>query len=866
MSKFGDLLRIHRQQCRDPLRGGVLSQDRLGELLGLELGDRGYSGAAVSYWEGNKSKISEDDRLVLVSLIAVLHKNGGLHSLEEANNLLNAGNYRDLDPGEASVVFSDSIPAVAAVADSIASEGDQTATEKSVAYQTSLEDRSRESDGTKVSSPVSQRRRKQLILLDKVDKFWVEGVLEHSIRDVTLIDLKWKSLDDAIEQPWRDVMRSGEYSGQDMSKVTAVGRLFEESEHALLILGDPGAGKTTVLLLLAKDLSDRARQDETQPIPVVLNLVSWERSRRSLADWVVSELTAKYLIPRQLGRKWLENDQLILLLDGLDEIRERRSGVCAEAINHFREHQGLTEIAVCSRTEGYAANSTRLKLGAAVLLEPLTTEQIDRCLASAGNRLSTLRKVVSKDKSLREMARSPLMLSVMGAVFSDVSGIRVDDDKDDAPAVFVHDEVSRIRELDITKRRQLFDAYVKKMFQRYGGDPAYPPKRTENYLGWLARKLPQQNTSIFLIEQMQPSWLPTLRWRTIYILSHGLIVGFVAGIILWLLLTILNLRNSPLTTGLFRPVAEYVGIQQTGGIFLILVAGNLFLGLISGAISGYHMEWFDQHELDDADERRLKWRRISLTGAAVGILTIISLISLGEPQLVIAWSFAEVVVYVIVARYVHGQSFENDIRIVESLGWSWHHAREGLIAGLLLGITTEVIGAIVAPRDLSGITTIVFAAGGLILGGMRGRRVEEKSRPNQGILLSIRNAVVAALLMGLVLGAFMLISYDWRAGVLTALISALIVFSLFGGSTLTKHLLLHLSLRYLGFTPWRFSRFLDHASRLVFLRKVGGGYIFTHRSLQEHFASSYPARPDQPAQDATAPGIRLQDTLPDAQA
>jgi hypothetical protein len=309
-----------------------------------------------------------------------------------------------------------------------------------------------------------------------------------------------------------------------------------------------------------------------------------------------------------------------------------------------------------------------------------------------------------------------------------------------------------------------------------------------------------------------------------------------------------------------------MGIPPTGGIFLILVAGNLLLGLIAGAISGYHMEWFDQHELEDADERRLKWQRVALTGAAVGIVTVISLISLGEPQLVVAWSFAEVVVYVIVARYVHGQSFENDIRVVESLGWSWHHAMEGLIAGLVLGITTEVIGAIMAPRDFSGKTTIVFAVGGLILGGMRGRRVEEKSRPNQGILLSIRNAVVAALLTGPVLGVLMLVSYDWRTGVITALISALIVFSLFGGSALTKYLLLHLFLRYLGYTPWRFSRFLDHASRLVFLRKVGGGYIYIHRSLQEYFASSYTARPERPATGETAPGIRVQDRLPDTQA
>jgi hypothetical protein len=37
--------------------------------------------------------------------------------------------------------------------------------------------------------------------------------------------------------------------------------------------------------------------------------------------------------------------------------------------------------------------------------------------------------------------------------------------------------------------------------------------------------------------------------------------------------------------------------------------------------------------------------------------------------------------------------------------------------------------------------------------------------------------------------------------------------------------------------PWNYARFLDHASEHMFLRKVGGGYIFVHRLLLEHFAA-----------------------------
>ena len=37
--------------------------------------------------------------------------------------------------------------------------------------------------------------------------------------------------------------------------------------------------------------------------------------------------------------------------------------------------------------------------------------------------------------------------------------------------------------------------------------------------------------------------------------------------------------------------------------------------------------------------------------------------------------------------------------------------------------------------------------------------------------------------------------------------------------------------------PLKYARFLDYAASLIFLRKVGGGYIFVHRLLMDHFAN-----------------------------
>jgi transcriptional regulator with XRE-family HTH domain len=105
-NKFGEALRAFRQASNDPDRlNRRLSQERLGELIGAEMEDFGFSGAAISDWERGESKISAENRNVLLALIKVLHKCGGLKTLMETNHFLALGNYRNLDDDETRKIF-----------------------------------------------------------------------------------------------------------------------------------------------------------------------------------------------------------------------------------------------------------------------------------------------------------------------------------------------------------------------------------------------------------------------------------------------------------------------------------------------------------------------------------------------------------------------------------------------------------------------------------------------------------------------------------------------------------------------------------------------------------------------------------------
>src|SRR5207253_6855847 len=78
-------------------------------------------------------------------------------------------------------------------------------------------------------------------------------------------------------------------------------------------------------------------------------------------------------------------------------------------------------------------------------------------------------------------------------------------------------------------------------------------------------------------------------------------------------------------------------------------------------------------------------------------------------------------------------------------------------------------------------------------------------------------------------------------GLLYTLISGFFtvtVVGLFSGwGAWIKHFVLRFLLSCRGYLPWNLSSFLDYATERIFLRKVGGGYIFKHRLLRDYFAS-----------------------------
>ncbi|MGB8697798.1 MAG: hypothetical protein WCD18_00130, partial [Thermosynechococcaceae cyanobacterium] len=124
-----------------------------------------------------------------------------------------------------------------------------------------------------------QEYRQRKVLLNKVKEFWVKGVLETSLHNRVLIELGLQERLDLIQKPFNDVNEFSESTGQTLPQGQNATNVFDRMEvgRTLLILGEPGSGKTITLLKLADNLITRTEQDLQLPIPVVFNLSSWAR-------------------------------------------------------------------------------------------------------------------------------------------------------------------------------------------------------------------------------------------------------------------------------------------------------------------------------------------------------------------------------------------------------------------------------------------------------------------------------------------------------------------------------------------------------------------------------------------------------------
>lgn len=666
--------------------------------------------------------------------------------------------------------------------------------------------------------PNDEQRAQLLILLNRVQEFWIDGVLKQSLHHEVLISLGKRAMDEAVEPPWNRTVDLPKQRNQLSLSNNRTETVFDAT-GLLLILGEPGSGKTTTLLELADTLIQRAQTDAKERIPIVLNLSSWSK-QQTVTEWMADRLSNIYSVPTNLALNWLDKGYLIPLLDGLDEVKTEQQADCVAAINAYITQAEPAGLVVCCRLMEYLWLPEHLKLNGAICIEPLNREQIGQYFTAIGPEFDSLRMAIKEDTVLQELAQSPLMLNIMSMAFQStpIENISTDD-----------------KSLE-TRRTKIFETYVDKMFQRKARlDKTFPKEKVVNWLSWLARKMTEQSQSIFLIENLQPGWLDSWKQRLAYRSFASLTFGLLFSVTYSL-------------PGLEVGLVLFLKIWSFSGLILALAIGLAF--------------------------RTDSPIKNAIIFVSVFNLTIVLILWLIDKKLDLTLLLISSIFLVVFTRF--GIGTLKTVKTIETLSWSRKSFIEkfskgfiycGLLIGLLYGVIigewvemgqreyvqsgVSLFGGGLIGKLSFWVLNTLFGGffGGMYLGitgGFIDKTRDDKALPNQGITLTLKNGIFAALVPTLFLGLI----GGLMGGLMLGKFIEGLAFGLFGGafyglfvglnlglSAIIKHYSLRLALLLSGKTSFKFIPFLDYCSKLILLKKVGGGYIFIHRMLLEYFAN-----------------------------
>ncbi len=332
------------------------------------------------------------------------------------------------------------------------------------------------------SSLDARDRRNRQRMLEKVRKFWIEGVLEKSLHGAVMLELDKEYRPDAVAYPWDMVLERPDTSPQLIPKGKRIIDLFDENLGELLILGAPGSGKTTMLLDLCRDLLTRANADEAEPIPVIFHLSSWAQQRAPLSEWLIDELFLRYDVAPLVGQEWLDNQRILPLLDGLDEVRHDAREQCMDSIAQLRKHMLAGLVIACRKIE-YQKAHRRLQLHSAIELLPLTNEQVSAYLSSSTQPIARPSAMLASDNTFSEFMSSPFIVNTFLNAYNSGSF-----------------SLETITASDPTKSRtQIFRAFILNSIRRRRSLHAFPATKIFQYLSFIAKSMVRQSQTIFFL-------------------------------------------------------------------------------------------------------------------------------------------------------------------------------------------------------------------------------------------------------------------------------------------------------------------------------------------------------------------------------
>jgi hypothetical protein len=251
----------------------------------------------------------------------------------------------------------------------------------------------------------------------------------------------------------------------------------------LVVVGEPGAGKSVLVSALVDQLLSTRRASEA--IPVLVGVSSWNPRAESLTQFVARRLVEDFGVLARLASRLVSEPRVLEqggvdwwvmpVLDGLDEIDARWH---VDAMNALEVFTGSDRpVVVTCRAKDFAraeAVAGALSRAAVVRLDPLQVADVVRFLSFPDARAGLWEPVFAALRSqpagpLAQTLSTPLMAGLAKDVYSNAD-----------PGVLVGSATNQ----EIISR--LIDGYVSSVYQTPVGGNRFRPQDATRWLGSLA--------------------------------------------------------------------------------------------------------------------------------------------------------------------------------------------------------------------------------------------------------------------------------------------------------------------------------------------------------------------------------------------
>ncbi|MEH2170058.1 MAG: NACHT domain-containing NTPase [Nostoc sp.] len=302
-----------------------------------------------------------------------------------------------------------------------------------------------------------------------------------------------------------------------------------EKYSKLMILGKPGAGKTTFLKYLAIQCIGGEFQAERVPIFVTLKNFAEATNKPGL----LQHITEEAINPISSIQDVLTNGKVLVLLDGLDEVKEEDSNRILKEIREFSDRFPKNQFVMTCRI---AAKEYTFEKFTEVEVADFDDDQIcnftNKWFKDKAVKPETFIKRLEENSRIKQLAASPLLLTLLCLAFEESGdfpanrselykeGLDALLKKWDAKRGIQRDQI--YKKLSVQRKEDLLSKMALTTFER--GDYFFKQKVAEHYITEYIRNLPGANTDEEALQLDSEQVLRSIEHH------HGLVVARAKGI------------------------------------------------------------------------------------------------------------------------------------------------------------------------------------------------------------------------------------------------------------------------------------------------------------------------------------------------